>query len=78
VQERLRFPETAMPTYGVVEARKKLSSLLAAAMRGEAIILTRRGRPVVVMESAESLDGFPSSGLKTTRSTTPNRTADLR
>ena len=36
----------AMITVGVFEARNKLSGLLDGVERGEAVIITRRGKPV--------------------------------
>ncbi|MFC7475880.1 type II toxin-antitoxin system Phd/YefM family antitoxin [Dankookia sp. GCM10030260] len=36
-----------MASYSVAEARDRLPALLAAAERGEAVTITRRGKPIV-------------------------------
>jgi prevent-host-death family protein len=35
-----------MSTHGVADARKKLSALIDRALKGETVVITRRGRPV--------------------------------
>jgi prevent-host-death family protein len=39
-----------MTTYSIAEAASKLSDLVDAANAGEAVILTRRGKPVAVLQ----------------------------
>lgn len=38
-----------MPAYGIAEARDRLSELLARAERGEEVVITRNGKPVIHM-----------------------------
>jgi len=38
-----------MASYSVAEARDRLPALLVAAERGEAVTITRRGKPVVTL-----------------------------
>jgi prevent-host-death family protein len=39
--------DDGMASYGVAEAKDRLPALLAAAERGEAVTITRRGKPIV-------------------------------
>jgi prevent-host-death family protein len=39
----------AMGTHSVAEAKNRLSSLIDQAMRGEEVVITRHGRPVVAL-----------------------------
>jgi prevent-host-death family protein len=39
-----------MTTFGITEARKRLSELIDRALAGEQIIITRRGHPVVELK----------------------------
>jgi antitoxin (DNA-binding transcriptional repressor) of toxin-antitoxin stability system len=36
-----------MPTYSVAEAKNKLSELIDRALKGEGVLITRHGKPVV-------------------------------
>jgi len=40
-----------MPTYTVTEARRQLSKLIDKALRGEIVVITRRGKPVVELRA---------------------------
>jgi prevent-host-death family protein len=46
-----------MPTYGTLEAKNRFSELIERAARGEEVVITRHGKPVVkfgkVVEPAE-------------------------
>ncbi len=48
-----------MATYSVAEAKNKLTQLIAAAERGEAVTITRHGRPVVELRAVGSPDRAP-------------------
>lgn len=39
-----------MSTYGVAEAKNKLSKLIARALEGEGVVITRHGQPVVELK----------------------------
>jgi prevent-host-death family protein len=41
-----------MSSYGVAEAKDKLSQLIDRALAGESVVITRRGRPVVALRPA--------------------------
>jgi prevent-host-death family protein len=40
----------AMSTHGVAEAKNQLSKLINRALKGEGVVITRRGRPVVELK----------------------------
>ena len=40
-----------MSTHGVADAKNHLSKLINRAMRGEGVVITRRGRPVVELKA---------------------------
>jgi len=40
-----------MSTYSVAEAKNQLSKLIGRALKGEAVVITRRGQPVVELRS---------------------------
>jgi prevent-host-death family protein len=39
-----------MGRYSVVEAKKRLSELIDRALKGEAVVITRHGRPVIKLK----------------------------
>ena len=39
-----------MSTHGVAEAKRQLSKLINRALKGEGVVITRRGRPVVELK----------------------------
>ena len=43
-----------MSTHSVAEAKNKLSELIDRALRGEDIVITRHGRPVVELRAVEN------------------------
>jgi prevent-host-death family protein len=42
-----------MSTHSVAEAKNKLSELINRALRGEGVVITRHGRPVVELKPVE-------------------------
>jgi prevent-host-death family protein len=53
-----------MPTVGAFEAKTKLSELLDAVVRGEEIIITRRGQPIARLVGMQDRDqGARASSL---------------
>lgn len=48
-----------MSAYSVAEAKNKLTQLIAAAERGEAVTITRHGRPVVEIRGIGGRDIAP-------------------
>ena len=43
-----------MRTYGITEARKRLSALVEGAARGEAFVIAKAGRPLVKVVAVEA------------------------
>jgi prevent-host-death family protein len=43
-----------MSTYTVAQAKNKLSELINRALKGEGVVITRHGHPVVEMKSVQS------------------------
>jgi prevent-host-death family protein len=42
-----------MSTHGIAEAKNKLSNLIDRALKGEGIVITRRGEPVVELKPVQ-------------------------
>jgi antitoxin (DNA-binding transcriptional repressor) of toxin-antitoxin stability system len=51
-----------MPTYSVAEAKNNLSDLIDRAVKGEAVVITRHGKPVVEFKAVPAPVG-PVSDL---------------
>ena len=47
-----------MSQHSVVEAKNNLSELIARALKGESVVITRHGKPVVELKAVES-EGRP-------------------
>lgn len=43
-----------MSQHSVVEAKNNLSELIARALKGESVVITRHGKPVVELKAVES------------------------
>jgi prevent-host-death family protein len=56
-----------MITVGVSEARNKLSALLVRVGRGEAVIITRRGKPVARLAPDASQDALQRMRARATQ-----------
>ena len=48
-----------MSQHSVADARNNLSDLIARAERGEEVVITRHGHPVVELRPVQSADGRP-------------------
>ena len=48
-----------MSTYSVVEAKSQLSKLIDRALKGEGIVITRRGQPVVELKPVHNIPAKP-------------------
>jgi len=48
-----------MSTHSVAEARNQLSKLIDRALKGEGIVITRRGRPVVELKPVPAAPAKP-------------------
>lgn len=46
-----------MPTYSVAEAKNNLSELIDRALKGEGVMITRHGRPVVEFKPVPAVVG---------------------
>ncbi|MCU0832012.1 MAG: type II toxin-antitoxin system prevent-host-death family antitoxin [Rhizobiaceae bacterium] len=44
-----------MPTYGTLEAKNRFSELIERAERGEEVVVTRHGKPVVRISAVNAL-----------------------
>ena len=53
--------------YSVREAKARLSELIAAAERGEEVVVTRHGEPVIEMVKARPKGGIDWEGLEAAR-----------
>ena len=47
-------------TMNIYQAKSKLSALVAAALRGETVIITRRNQPVVQMTAVPTMERRPA------------------
>ena len=56
-----------MSTYGIAEAKAKLSELIRRAIAGEEVIITRRGKPVAELRALVA----PPQGHDAARPLTP-------
>jgi len=49
-----------MSTHSVAEARSQLSKLIDRALKGEGVVITRRGRPVVELKPVPAIEAKPA------------------